>query len=145
MTIFVIMLDDGEAGKPFNKDRDGGCYEFNDLFGGYEGGYQSGCETHTTEASCELKYEDKSYYCLNHPDIAGCADFLHNATNKQPTQQSDYDSCASQKVICISESNPEKYCLGHDDPTFCKTIGDLCDEDGFVKPEYPYCTTVQVK
>ena len=27
---------------------------------------------------------------------------------------------------------------------FCKTVGDLCDEDGFVKPEYPYCTA-QVK
>jgi len=39
------------------------------------------------------------------------------------------------------ESNPEGYCLMHDDPAFCKTIGNICDEDGFVKPEYPYCTS----
>jgi hypothetical protein len=27
-----------------------------------------------------------------------------------------------------------------DDPAFCKTIGDICDADGFVKPEDAYCT-----
>jgi hypothetical protein len=36
--------------------------------------------------------------------------------------------------------DPERYCLNTDNPTFCRTVGDLCDEDGFVKPEYPYCT-----
>jgi hypothetical protein len=28
-----------------------------------------------------------------------------------------------------------------DDPVFCKTVGDICDEDGSVKPEYAYCKT----
>ena len=37
------------------------------------------------------------------------------------------------------ESNPEKYCLNHNDPSLCRTIGDICDEGGFVRPEYPYC------
>jgi hypothetical protein len=36
--------------------------------------------------------------------------------------------------------NPEKYCLVTDDPAFCKTIEDICDADGFVKPEDAYCT-----
>jgi hypothetical protein len=44
------------------------------------------------------------------------------------------------QFTCFKEQNPEKYCLNHNDPVFCKTIGDICDEDGFVKPEYPYCT-----
>jgi hypothetical protein len=43
-------------------------------------------------------------------------------------------------VVCPQESNPEGYCLNHNDTAFCKTVGDLCDADGFVKPEYPYCT-----
>jgi hypothetical protein len=43
-------------------------------------------------------------------------------------------------IISPQESNPEGYCLMTNDPAFCKTIGDLCDADGFVKPEYPYCT-----
>jgi hypothetical protein len=65
---------------------------------------------------------------------------LHNATNKR-TESTTYDICAGMGdprpgVICFQEQNAEKYCLG---PTFCNTIGDLCDEDGFVKPEYPYC------
>jgi hypothetical protein len=140
-TCYSAGREDGEAGKPFNEERDDGCYEFNDNSGGYEGGYQSGCETHTTRASCELLYEEKQYYCPNHPDVGGCVDFLHNATNKQPTTRSEYhiDACARVNVTCLEESNPEKYCLNYNDPVFCNTIGDLCDEDGFVKPEYPYC------
>ena len=43
-----------------------------------------------------------------------------------------------QNIICPQESNPEGYCLITNNTTFCKTIGDLCDEGGFVKPEYPY-------
>ena len=110
---------DGEAGA-FNKDRDKGCYEF----GSYKNQFQSGCETHTTQASCELLYEDKEYYCPNHPDIAGCVDFLHNATNKKA---SPYDSCAgmgdpSPNLTCFQETNPGKYCLEYDDP-YCKFIG----------------------
>ena len=42
-------------------------------------------------------------------------------------------------IICPQESNPEVYCLNTNDPFFCKTIGDIYDVDGFVKPEYPYC------
>jgi len=43
-------------------------------------------------------------------------------------------------VICPQESNPEGYCLKTNNTEFCKTIGDLCDEGGFVRREYPYCT-----
>jgi len=85
--------EDGEAGKPFNEERDDGCYEFDDNSGGYEGGYQGGCETHTVESTCELLYEEKQYYCPNHPDVGGCVDFLHNATNKR-TESTTYDICA---------------------------------------------------
>jgi len=41
----------------------------------------------------------------------------------------------------MHEFNPEKYCLKFNDPEFCKTIADICDPDGFVRPEYPYCRT----
>jgi hypothetical protein len=43
--------------------------------------------------------------------------------------------------ICVQEANPEKYCLRYDDP-YCKFIGDICDDEGFVRPEYPYCNGV---
>ena len=130
--------DDGEANKPFNEERENGCYEFDDIGGGYEGGYQFGCETHTAESTCELKYEDKQYYCPDHPDVVGCADFLlHNATYKMQGDVS-IGGCVFENITCANETNPERYCLKYDDP-FCRTIGDLCDEDGFVKPEYPYC------
>ena len=39
---------------------------------------------------------------------------------------------------CSQIVDPERYCFSVDDP-FCKTIGDLCDADGFVKPEDAYC------
>ena len=92
--------EDGEAGKPYNKYRANGCIEFGGISDGYEEGYQFGCETHTTEASCELKYEDKKYYCPNHPDIVGCVDFLHNATNKKP------ESTGVCAVLGIPVQNP---------------------------------------
>ena len=78
-------------------------------------------------------------YCPDHPDIAGCVDFLHNATNKGQSEALTDPSCARLFVSCVHEINPERYCLNTNDPAFCRTIGDLCDEDGFVKPEYPYC------
>jgi len=145
-TCYDAGQEDGKANKSFNKDRDNGCYEFNDISGGYEGGYQFGCETHTTQASCELLYMDKKNYCPNHPDIVGCVDFLHNTTNKW-TQNPD-SVCAGAgdsrpNIICPQETNPERYCLMYDNP-YCKFIGDLCDDEGFVRPEYPYCTA-QVK
>jgi hypothetical protein len=134
--------EDGENNRPFNEERDDGCYEFDDLSGGYEGGYQSACENHDTETTCELKYEDMRNYCPSHPDIAACVDFLHNATNK--VKENPYSVCNGAGdprswVICPQEINPERYCLKFDNP-YCKFIGDLCDEEGFVKPEYPYCT-----
>jgi hypothetical protein len=42
-------------------------------------------------------------------------------------------------VTCGKEHDPERYCLNTDDPAFCKTVGDICDADGSVKPEYAYC------
>jgi hypothetical protein len=133
-------FEDGKAGT-YNKDRYQGCYEFGD----YKNQFQLGCETHTTEISCQLLYEDKSYFCPNHPDIVGCVDFLHNATNKKPVST----VCSGMgdprpSVTCFQETNPEKYCLQYDNP-YCKIIGDICDEDGFVKPEYPYCKQVKEK
>jgi hypothetical protein len=118
--------------------REDGCYEFGD----YKNQFQLGCETHTTEASCQLLYEDKSYFCPLSSDIAGCSDFLHNATNKKT--ENPYITCTGAGdprpgVICLQETNPEKYCLMYDNP-YCKVDGDLCDGDGFVRPEYPYCT-----
>ena len=47
-TCYDAGREDGEAGRPFNKERDDGCYEFDDISNGYEGGYQRGCETHST-------------------------------------------------------------------------------------------------
>jgi len=43
-------------------------------------------------------------------------------------------------LVALKIVNPERYCLVTNDPAFCKTIGDLYDEDGFVKPEDVYCT-----
>ncbi|MGH9950508.1 MAG: hypothetical protein ACRD5J_02700 [Nitrososphaeraceae archaeon] len=137
-------VDDGKAGEPVNEDRRNGCSEFDGIGGGYRGGYQFGCETHTTQASCELVISGEETYCPNHPDIVACVEFLQNATNKRT--ESPIGACAGMGdpgpgISCPQESNPEKYCLMYDNPTFCRTIGDLCDPDGFVKPEYPYCTT----
>ena len=53
-TCYNIGREEGKAGKPFNEDRENGCDEFGGFGDGYEGRYQSGCETHTTQASCEL-------------------------------------------------------------------------------------------
>lgn len=82
-TCYDAGREDGEADRPFNEEREDGCYEFYGIGGGYTGGYQSGCETHTTESSCELLYEDKRNYCPNHPDIVGCVDFLHMLQTRQ--------------------------------------------------------------
>jgi hypothetical protein len=134
--------EDGKADNPFNKDRASGCDEYTP---DYEGGYNSGCIIDTTEASCELLIKGEKNYCPWHPDIAACVEFLHNATNKTPEPIS-LGACGVMgdprpNIICPQESNPEGYCLRVNHTAFCKTIGDLCDPDGFVKPEYPYCTT----
>jgi hypothetical protein len=146
-TCYDAGQEDGAAGKPFNEERDDGCYEFEGISRGYTGGYHFGSETHTTESTCELLYEDKSNYCPDHPDIVGWVDFLHNATNKKT--ENPYSVCNGAgdprpNFICPQEVNPERYCLQYDNP-YCKFVGDLCDGDGFVRPtEYPYCT-VEVK
>ncbi len=142
-TCHEFGFEDGKASKPFNEERDDGCYEFGGLFGGYQESYQLGCETHSTQSSCELKYENKSNYCPQHPDVAGCTEFLQNATNKRP--EPAYCATMTASVSCFDyrEDNPEEYCLEYDSP-HCKEVGDLCDDEGFVRPEYPYCTA-QVK
>ena len=93
-----------------------------------------------TDNECELLIRGPEGYCPFHPDIAGCVNFLHNATNKRT--ESPYGACAGMGdprpyVTCPQESNPEGYCLMTNNTAFCKT-GDFCDEDIFVKPEYPY-------
>lgn len=36
--------------------------------------------------------------------------------------------------------NPEEFCILHPEFTdFCEVIGDLCDEDGSIKPDDEYC------
>jgi len=131
--------EDGKADKPFNKVRDHGCDEY---YPDYTDGYKSGCIIDSTEDSCELLIQGEEGYCPWHPDITACAEFLHNDTNKRPALTGICAGAGDPRpfVTCPQESNPEGYCLIHDDPAFCKTIGDICDEDGFVKPEYPYCT-----
>ena len=146
-TCYEAGVEDGRADRPFNEEREDGCYEFDDISDGYEGGYQWGCEVHNTESTCELRYEEIQNYCPDHPDVAGCSDFLlNNSTYKQKIIIENYDinSCKSENITCYEEINPEKYCLTTDNPIFCKSIGDLCDNEGFVRPEYPYCT-VEVK
>ena len=130
--------EDAEADKPFNKDRDTGCDEFDDQYGD---AYKAACESYNTESVCALIMTGEKNYCPDHPDIVACVDFLHNATNKQT--ENPYSVCAGMgdprpNIICPQEINPEKYCLMHDNP-YCKIVGDLCDGDGFVRPEYPYC------
>ncbi len=122
--------EDGKADKPYDKERAHGCQEFD----GYSEGYQSGCENHTTQASCELQILGEKNYCPSHPDIVACVEFLYNATNKKPAE-----ICYAPGG-CFKDQNTEKYCLNYNDSTFCKTVGDICDAGGFVRPEYPYCT-----
>jgi len=103
--------------------------------------YQIGCESDSTEESCELKIEGEEIYCPNNPDNVACVEFLHNAISKDKAQTG---ICAGKGdprtwVICPQEADPERYCLNTNDPVFCKTVGNICDVGGFVRPEYPYC------
>jgi hypothetical protein len=134
-------MEDGKADRPFNKDRDTGCDEFGDQYGD---AYKSACQTDNTESTCDLIIEGERNYCPWHPDIVGCVEFLHNATNKAP-EPVTLGACGvfgdpRPQFTCPQENNPEGYCLMTNHTAFCKTIGDLCDEGGFVRPEYPYCT-----
>jgi hypothetical protein len=78
--------------------------------------------------------------CPNRPDDPSCSEFLHDPSNK--ITPSPYGLCAQQPYHpgCPQITDPERYCLTTDDQAFCKTIGDICDADGFVKAEDAYCT-----
>ena len=135
--------NDGKRDKPYDKDRAKGCSEYGGM---YRDGYQFACQTDTTESSCDLLIEGEEGYCPWHPDIVGCIEFLHNDSNKLP-EPVTLGACGvfgdpRPFVTCPQESNPEGYCLRVNHTAFCKTIGDLCDPGGFVRPEYPYCKGV---
>lgn len=89
--------------------------------------------------------EGEQRYCPEHPDIVACVPFLQNATNKH--EENPDSVCAGMgdprsNIVCFQEQNPEKYCLNHNNTVFCRTIGDICDPGGFVRPEFPYCKGV---
>ena len=123
-------FEDGNSSVAFNKDRNSACYEYSSA---YRYGFRAGCESiSNTDDTCELTIEGHELYCPDNPDDPACTEFLHNATNK-----------LQQKFVillgCFKDQDAEKYCLNYNDPTFCKTVGDICDANGFVKPEDAYC------
>lgn len=131
-------FEDGKADRPYDRNRSSACSEYGNT---YRSNYQIGCESDSTEESCELKIEGEEIYCPNNPDNVACVEFLHNATSKDKAQTG---ICAGKGdprtwVICPQEADPERYCLNTNDPVFCKTVGNICDVGGFVRPEYPYC------
>jgi hypothetical protein len=135
--------EDGEAFRVVNEERSQGCGEYRP---DYDQGYIEGCKKHSTESTCDLKLEGEERYCPEHPDIAACVPFLLNDSNKLPEPKT-LGACGvfgdpRPNIICPQESSPESYCLRVNHTAFCKTIGDLCDPGGFVKPEYPYCKGV---
>jgi hypothetical protein len=121
----------------FDKDRDSGCSEYNSS---YETGFSAACQSveGNTKDSCKLTIEVEERYCPNNPDNLACTEFPHDAGNKQPPEGG---ICALPQHRCFKDQDPEKYCLNHNDPVFCKSIGDICDTDGFVKPEDAYCAS----
>ena len=144
-SLYIRSYQFGKA-TSFDKDRDsgwigGGCSEYSNS---YETGFKAGCESvASTYDSCQILINGYEGYCPDHPESPSCVEFLHNATNKRPA--STTGACAGMgdprpNIICPQESNPEKYCLNTNNTLFCKTIGDICDPGGFVRPEYPYCT-----
>ena len=127
-------FEDGNSSLAFNKDRDHGCSEYSSA---YRYGFNAGCEsTGNTDDTCELTIEGHELYCPNNPDDPACTEFLHNATNKKPAE------VCNSPGGCFKDQDPEKYCLNYNDPTFCKTVGNICDAGGFVKPEDAYCKGV---
>jgi len=132
-------FEDGKNSNSFNKDRDSACSEYGSA---YEGGFSASCQSveHNTYDSCQLIIQGYERYCPDNPDDPACTDFLHDVSNKQP--RSTIGACSHEPYHpgCPQIVNPERYCLTTDDPAFCKTIGDICDADGFVKPEDAYCT-----
>ena len=133
--------EDGKNSNSFDDDRGSSCSEYGNA---YEDGFSAGCQSveGNTNDSCELTIEGHDVYCRDRPDDPACTEFLHDPSNKKTP--SPYGLCAPGQQPyhpgCPQIVDPERYCLNNDDPSFCKTIGDICDVDGFVKPEDAYCT-----
>jgi hypothetical protein len=138
---YDVGYAEGKNSTSFNKKEDGACSEFNNS---YEHGFSAGCQSieGNTDDSCELKIKGYKVYCPNNPDDPACIEFLHDPSNKKPhTISSSVCDQAPYHPGCPQIVDPERYCLNTDDPAFCKTVGDICDEDGTVKPEGAYCKT----
>ena len=133
--------EDGRNSNSFDKDRDSGYSEYSSS---YETGFSAGCQSveGNTNNICELIIQGQEMQCPNNPDDPACTEFLHDASNKQPPEGGICAPPQQERTFtgCFKDQDPEKYCLNHNDPAFCKTIGDICDADGFVKPEDTYCT-----
>src|ERR671911_405410 len=133
--------EDGMNSNSFNKVRESGCSEYSSS---YESGFSAGCQSleGNTYDICELTIEGHEIYCPDNRDDLACTDFLHDVSNKKPLPPKSGSVCDGPTYHpgCPQIHNPERYCLVTDDPAFCKTIGDICDADGFVKPEDAYCT-----
>jgi hypothetical protein len=131
--------EDGKNSNSFNNDRDSGCSEYSNS---YQTGFKAGCQSveGNTADTCELTIKGHEWYCPNRPDDPSCSEFLHDPSNKKTP--SPYGLCAKQPYhpSCPQITDPERYCLTTDDQAFCRTIGDICDADGFVKAEDAYCT-----
>ena len=123
-------FEDGNSSLAFNKDRNSACNEYDSA---YRYGFTADCELENTDDSCELIIEGHEVYCPDNPDDPACTEFLHNATNKKPAE------ICNSPGGCFKDQDAEKYCLNYNDSMFCKSVGDICDPGGFVKPEYPYC------
>ena len=112
--------EDGKADRPFNKDRSSACSEYGNT---YRSNYQTGCESHSTEESCELKIEGEKSYWPNNPDNVACVEFLHNATNKRPAETG----------ICAGMGNQTPYVICPQEQTQKDTVSILMIHS-FVKP-----------
>jgi hypothetical protein len=131
--------EDGRNSSSFNKDIDSGCSEYGNP---YSDGFRAGCESveGNTQDSCTLTIEGHEIYCPNNPDDQACTEFLHDVSNKRPPETGPLCGQEPSDPGCFKNQDPEKYCLNHYDPVFCKTVGNICDADGFVKLDDAYCT-----
>ena len=65
---------------------------------------------------------------------------VNASTEKLPPPEGPFCDDPSNPGSCYDRNdNPEEYCLKYDDQDFCELIGDLCDEDGSIKPDDDYC------
>jgi hypothetical protein len=107
----------------------------------YKNGFSAGCKSVecNIQDSCQLTIQGHEVYCLNNPDDPACSEFLHDASIKRLAETGPVCGMENSDPGCFKNQDPEKYCLNHNDPTFCKTIGDVCKAGGFVRPESAYC------